>query len=477
MSINHIRIFISSTFDDMRIERKVLVEKVFPQIRKLANDRGVFFSYVDLRWGVLSGTKAAVIISKCLSEIEDCSPFFIGIVGNECGRWNPEEKLSKEECEQLGNRFQGVDELLKNKKRLTEIEMRYRLLYDKDVQHTFFYLRDNEFCRDTIVVKFRQFLDGKYNERIQHFSPIYSFKKSDTFAKIVYDDFAKLIEDIPEKPKLAVNSVRCNQELFLQLIRTCYYDDAAISALDCFLTDDSRSFFILYGERGLGKTYTLADFIGKHEHCYYHFIGHSQREDTLQIVLGDIYDQLCLISEKHQCTYCQESLSFYNRELDSLYKETSDLRKVIIIDDLDSLVCSNEDRLSFLYNLPCHPSVRYIVSSNEAFAPRLYASRMNDVSAFQMKPLEGQNAISFAKNYLRSFYGKQPEVVDNSMSHEIYRNESLHRPFLLTLFLEEIVVSGNYDNLDNVSLALSNEDSILVSLISRLKKQVPARII
>ena len=47
-----IRVFISSTFRDMQAEREELVKRVFPQLRKLCEERGVGWTEVDLRWGV-----------------------------------------------------------------------------------------------------------------------------------------------------------------------------------------------------------------------------------------------------------------------------------------------------------------------------------------------------------------------------------------------------------------------------------------
>lgn len=46
-----IRIFVSSTFRDMQAEREELVKRVFPQVRRLCELRGVAWSEVDLRWG------------------------------------------------------------------------------------------------------------------------------------------------------------------------------------------------------------------------------------------------------------------------------------------------------------------------------------------------------------------------------------------------------------------------------------------
>jgi hypothetical protein len=46
-----VRVFISSTFRDMFRERDILVKRIFPQLRKLYEDRFVTWGEVDLRWG------------------------------------------------------------------------------------------------------------------------------------------------------------------------------------------------------------------------------------------------------------------------------------------------------------------------------------------------------------------------------------------------------------------------------------------
>ena len=47
-----VRVFISSTFRDMFREREILVKRIFPQLRKLCEERFVTWGEVDLRWGV-----------------------------------------------------------------------------------------------------------------------------------------------------------------------------------------------------------------------------------------------------------------------------------------------------------------------------------------------------------------------------------------------------------------------------------------
>ena len=52
MDNRQIRIFISSTFQDMQVERNYLIEKVFPKLRLEASKREVSIVPVDLRWGI-----------------------------------------------------------------------------------------------------------------------------------------------------------------------------------------------------------------------------------------------------------------------------------------------------------------------------------------------------------------------------------------------------------------------------------------
>ena len=67
-----IRIFISSTFQDMQAERDYLITKVFPKIQELASERDVALLPLDLRWGITEDeSKTGKVIQICLQEIEN----------------------------------------------------------------------------------------------------------------------------------------------------------------------------------------------------------------------------------------------------------------------------------------------------------------------------------------------------------------------------------------------------------------------
>ena len=88
------RIFVSSTFSDMKAERNALQERVFPKLRELCTQHGCRFQAIDLRWGV--SEEAALdqqTMSVCLEEIRRCQrltprPNFVVLLGQRYG-WRP----------------------------------------------------------------------------------------------------------------------------------------------------------------------------------------------------------------------------------------------------------------------------------------------------------------------------------------------------------------------------------------------------
>src|ERR1039457_6708251 len=67
------RVFVSSTFEDLKAERDALQREVFPRLRKLCEANNARFQAIDLRWGVRD--EAALdqqTMEICLREIERC---------------------------------------------------------------------------------------------------------------------------------------------------------------------------------------------------------------------------------------------------------------------------------------------------------------------------------------------------------------------------------------------------------------------
>ena len=88
------RVFVSSTFTDMKEERRILQRDVFPKLEKYCAENGAKFQAVDLRWGVTEESSLnQKTLDICLHEIDRCQrispkPNFIILLGDKYG-WQP----------------------------------------------------------------------------------------------------------------------------------------------------------------------------------------------------------------------------------------------------------------------------------------------------------------------------------------------------------------------------------------------------
>jgi|GEM_PF-2042387 len=107
------RVFVSSTFSDLKAERNALQERVFPKLKDLCMAHGCRLQAIDLRWGV---SEEAGLDQKtmeiCLAEIKRCQevsprPNFIVLLGDRYG-WRPlPYEIPADEFEEIERRSTG----------------------------------------------------------------------------------------------------------------------------------------------------------------------------------------------------------------------------------------------------------------------------------------------------------------------------------------------------------------------------------
>jgi hypothetical protein len=132
-----VRLFLSSTFRDMRAERDHLVTSVYPELEERLADLDLAFFDVDLRWGVPRPETAQVeeplnSWAYCRSSIDQTEPFFVGLVGHRYGSIASSEHLTDRDRKRWG---EG--------RSITELEIRYASLDAKrPKRRSFFYFRN-----------------------------------------------------------------------------------------------------------------------------------------------------------------------------------------------------------------------------------------------------------------------------------------------------------------------------------------------
>lgn len=150
-----VRIFISSTFEDMHAERDYLVKRVFPELREWCEERKLHLAEIDLRWGVREeDTRNGKVVEMCLQHIDKARPFFLCLLGQRRG-WVPEEKDIPPST-LADNAFPGLKGIV-GKASVTEMEILHAVInplhksrttedqqyeYHQPAKYILFYLRD-----------------------------------------------------------------------------------------------------------------------------------------------------------------------------------------------------------------------------------------------------------------------------------------------------------------------------------------------
>ncbi len=129
-----INVFVSSTFRDMKAERDELTLRVFPALRKVCEERGIAWGEVDLRWGIPEEKKGEVL-SICMKFIDECRPYFIGILGERYG-W-----VEETAPESVIKDFPWITN--HSGESITELEILHGVLNNPVMAgHAYFYFRD-----------------------------------------------------------------------------------------------------------------------------------------------------------------------------------------------------------------------------------------------------------------------------------------------------------------------------------------------
>jgi WD40 repeat protein len=299
-----VRVFISSTFRDMHAERDHLVRVVFPELRERCAQRHLHLVDVDLRWGVTEeDAQRGRALEICLREIEDCRPFFVGLLGERYGWIPPRYDIPDEpQFDSLRHIEPGHS--------ITAMEIYHGVLNNPQMQsHAFFYFRDPVFI-DTLPAEQRRDFHAEDAESAEKLSRLkerikvsglpvregYRREALDAFGQQVLDDLWSAIEaDYPEAaPEVEpLEAERAYHDFFIENRAGLFIGQRHLLArLHAYTASNKPGPMMVTGTPGCGKSALLARFVSQFRRLQpetfvlYHFVGASPSStDPRQMLL------------------------------------------------------------------------------------------------------------------------------------------------------------------------------------------------
>jgi preprotein translocase subunit SecA/nephrocystin-3 len=517
-----IRVFLSSTFRDMQVERTHLIRQVFPHLHHLARLRGVDFTEVDLRWGIPEEeSKSGKVVRRCLGEIDVCRekskelPFFIGLIGGRYG-WVPTvEELAGDE--HLTRDFSDVGRFLSARYSVTEMEMRHAVLEQvttsPDVRgQSYFFFRDPAYTetlkRQNPKVTFTDADDSALKEEEKAHAAVMlprlrelicnvmadrqpkeyhnveelGTEVTEAFEKFLKDHFPFPVKDQAEDldpeqiEKARQQEEERSQALFARSRMQVYRGgEKYYSEIDALLEQGKP--VLVTGGVGSGKTALLANYIARWQKAgkapvIYHFCGGTRDSDKLDPMLHSLIVALRLHAHS-QIPIPDHSGGLSFAMAQAIWSVPSGVPLLLVIDGLDQL-----DRWGDLrwlpQKLPTHVSLVIGLKSpveekDHELAGVLESRGFVRVRVGILTPEERQEVISVT---LLSRYGKSMSLAS---CRQVAASPIAENPLVLRALIEEIRLFGEFETLgDQIKTYLSTQkpEQFFDAVVNRIAKDL-----
>lgn len=492
-----VRIFISSTFNDMHAERDYLVKSVFPELSVWCEERKLHLVDIDLRWGVTAAdSRANNTVLACLKNIDDSRPFFLCFLGQRRG-WVPKKN---EISEQTLNHYPGVNNYI-GKSSVTEMEIEHALLAPMlcivngeekspvPVSHALFFFRNNPFDNDILTQKQKLIYTNaaaenraEADENLECFKEkVVHSRKNVQYYACVWDQSLMTPELLSEGEDVAQGRL-CNfniagtalkdilisqlkteierefpnnkpvdrqtalekdieqQEQFIEIMGDGFIPRKGdFDAPDHFINSKNNGIFILTAAAGLGKSTLLANYTTqlreKKHKVYARFCGASKLSSEQYSLWKSIFDEAGID--------CPPTMDEIRLNSVKLFEKLSG---IVIIDAINQLP-DGLDMFSWLPN-PISPNLKLIISfkEDEENAPIIDKLKASGATVASVLPFSSdEDKEKLINRYLERYL----KNLDTNHMASICRSPASQNPLYLKIILSELRIFGDFKRLDD----------------------------
>lgn len=466
-----IRVFISSTFQNMNLEREYLIKKIFPEMRQKAYERNVSLVEVDLRWGITEeDSKNGKVIDICFDEIDNSIPFFIGIIGNRYG-WCPDNKdISPNES----RHYDCISKYINEQLSITEMEILYGAIERKEpIYASFFFNSETE---DENNIDYPQKLNNlKKMIKGDCRYPYFEYSTKEELGNKVKDYFIKLLDKLfPQEKNLSeVELIKHSQTMFMKSLYTSYIaDNKRFEIIDNFIKDPHLQQLLIVGDSGVGKSAFLAEWVHRNQHkkdILYYSVGVGGNNSDKDTVLKQIS---LLIKDKYNISSVQD-ISF-----EDTLSTISDKQLIIIIDAFNQIELEEKEQ-DLEWFPPTIGNIKFIITTtkeddteffnSQHINTRLNLSKINNTQEYIFNPFPSSIRRDIVNTILKH-HGKNinPILVNRIINNNIFDN-----CLALRILIDELIICSNDKNVTdtlNRYIKFNSVSSFINSVLERYEQ-------
>jgi tetratricopeptide (TPR) repeat protein len=474
-----VRVFVSSTFLDMRRERDALVNDVFPRLKLVCEKRGVTFTGIDLRWGITEEqVHQGDLLPLLFQQIRACRPYFLCMLGDRYGSCPPP----------IPPRVLELHPWLRKMERrsLTEIEIQYAVLRRRKMaKRALFYFRKPD-ASNAIGPQPMPAVTERDQRRLERLdsaikragAPQRSYVDIAEFSDAAYKDLLALIDaDFPGQEMDPLDRDTLEQKVFEYKLGRVVEGRTRELAFISESISASTAPIIVIGESGSGKSALLARWTARQlkreglggRAVVSHYIESTRDSGDLVQILKRLLHEFWKIGcprPKPDATPADLKRHFAM----ALHHMGRTRGLVLVIDGLDHL--EDKDAARTLHWIPREmpEGVHLILSSTAGDI----CSRVEEQGwvAYPIGRLRAGSLRRIVYRYPKTLYGKE---IPEALRERIVRKARSTSPRFLRVLLEEMRVHGDHETLAGrlqPYLEASDEADLYDLVLSRLAGEI-----